>query len=79
MSLDVNKDDLLRYIDRIERVDDELDNLKADRKEIMKELKAVGFDPKAFSHVIKERKRSKQERDEERAIFSTYEAAAGIE
>lgn len=75
----INNEQLMQFVDRIEHVDDELDNLKADRKEIINELKDNGFDVKAFNHIIKERKRTKAERDEERAIFSTYEAAVGID
>lgn len=75
----INNEQLMQFVDRIEHVDDELDNLKADRKEIINELKDNGFDVKAFNHIIKERKRSKEERAEERAIFGVYEVAAGID
>ena len=76
---EIDNQRLLSFVERVERVDDEIDALKADRKEIIKELKEEGFDVKAFKHIIKERKRTKGERDEERTIFDIYEAAVGIE
>ncbi len=76
---EINNTQLMQFVERIERIDEELDSLKADRKEIVKEAKENGFIPKALNHIIKERRRSREERNEEKAIFETYEVAAGIE
>ena len=76
---EINNEQLLQFVERVERIDDEILNLKEDRKALIKEIKESGFDVKAFNHIIKERRRSKQEREEERTIFSIYEAAVGID
>ena len=76
---DINNEQLLQFVERVERIDEEIDDLKTDRKALIKEVAESGFDKKAFAHIIKERKRTKSERDEERTIFDIYEAAVGIE
>lgn len=73
----INKD-LLSFVERIERINDDIDDLRADRKNVLDEAKESGFDKKALQHVIKERKRTREERDEERAIFDSYENAVGL-
>ena len=73
----INKD-LLSFVERIERINDDIDDLRADRKNVLAEAKESGFDKKALQRVIKERKRTPQERDEERAIFDSYENAVGL-
>ena len=65
-------------IERIERLEEEKSGIQSDIKDIYAEAKGAGFDVKALKHVIKQRKKSKAERDEEDAIFSTYEKAVGL-
>lgn len=73
----INKD-LLSFVERIEKINDDIEDLRLDRKNVLEEAKEAGFDKKALQHVIKERKRTPQERDEERAIFDSYENAVGL-
>lgn len=70
---------LKSIIERIERVDDEINEMKQDRKDILLEAKSAGFDPKAINHVIKQRRKNKQQREEEELLFATYEKAVGLE
>lgn len=70
---------LKSIIERIERVDDEINDLKQDRKDILLEAKGAGFDPKAINHVIKQRRKNKQQREEEEMLFTTYEKAVGLD
>ena len=42
------------------------------------EIKAVGFDVKVMRQILKLRKKSKDDRDEEDAILSTYLHALGM-
>lgn len=74
----LNVDRLKSLISRIEHVDEEVNELKEDRKGIMLEAKQAGFDTKAITYVIKQRKKSKQQRDEEELVFETYAKAVGM-
>jgi uncharacterized protein (UPF0335 family) len=69
---------LTSIIERIERLEEEKKGIQNDIKDIYAEAKGVGFDVKALKHVIKQRKKSQAERDEEDAIFTTYEHAVGL-
>lgn len=70
---------LKSIIDRIERVNDEIDGLKADVKEIYAEAKGNGFDTKVIRAIIKLRKLSAADRQEMDALMETYMAAIGME
>lgn len=74
----LNTDRLKSIIERIESVDSEINDLKEDRKGIMLEAKSAGFDTKAITYVLKQRKKSKAQRDEEELVFETYEKAVGL-
>lgn len=70
---------LKSIIDRIERLNDEIDGLKADVKEIYAEAKGNGFDTKVIRAIIKLRKLSAADRQEMDALMETYMAAIGME
>lgn len=74
----LNIDRLKSIVERIEAVDEEINGLKEDRKGIMLEAKSAGFDTKAITYVLKQRKKSKAQRDEEELVFETYERAVGL-
>ena len=74
----LNIDRLKSIVESIEAVDEEINGLKEDRKGIMLEAKSAGFDTKAITYVLKQRKKSKQQRDEEELVFETYERAVGL-
>lgn len=74
----LNTDRLKSIVSRIESVDEEINALKEDRKGIMLEAKSAGFDTKAITYVLKQRKKSKAQRDEEELVFETYERAIGL-
>lgn len=74
----LNTERLKSLIERIEHADEEINELKEDRKGIMLEAKQAGFDTKAITYVIKQRKKSKQQRDEEELVFETYAKAVGM-
>lgn len=67
------------FIERIERVEEELDAAKGDRKEIYDELKGEGFDGKAVRKVIRIRKMDRAKRQEEEAILDLYLSTLGID
>jgi uncharacterized protein (UPF0335 family) len=66
---------LVGYLDRIENIDDEIDGLKDDRKEVFSEAKAAGIDVKVLRKVIARRRRDKNELAEEDNMIAAYEDA----
>ena len=73
----VSAQQLKSIIDRIERVSEEIDGLKADVKEIYAEAKGNGFDKKAIRKIVAARRKSQQERQELEALIDTYASAIG--
>lgn len=72
---------LRSIVERYERVSDEIEELNDDRKEILAEAKANGYDPATIRKVAKlknERPDQKTKRLEREAIFETYLAALGL-
>ena len=69
---------LKSLVERIEHLEEEKRVIQDDIKDIYAEAKSAGFDTKALKHVIKLRKKSKAERDEEDLIFTTYEKALDL-
>lgn len=69
---------LRQFIERIERLEIEKQNLVADIKEVKSEAKANGFDVKAINEILKLRKKNKSEIEEEEYILDTYKRALGM-
>lgn len=63
---------LRQYIEKAERLEEEIAALKADLKDIFLEAKGEGFDPKIMKKVISLRKKDRNEREEEEALVATY-------
>ena len=63
---------LLAFVERIERVQEELRATQEDRKEIYSELKGVGFDVAVVKKIVAQRKRDRDEVQEEEALMDTY-------
>ena len=68
---------LRALIERLERVDGDISDLKEDRKEILAEAKGGGFDVKIIRLLIAERKRDPDERSEQETLLDLYRAALG--
>lgn len=75
---ELNNERLISLVERIEHIDSEINDLKDDRKGILLEAKSAGFDTKALNHVVKQRKMSKQQREEMEELFTIYEHAVGL-
>ena len=69
---------LKSLVERIEHLEEEKKSIQDDIKDIYAEAKGAGFDVKALKHVIKLRKKSQAERDEEDMLFTTYEKALDL-
>ena len=73
------KDDRLKsLIERVERLEEEKNNLLTDIKEVFSEAKGLGYDPKIMRQVLIIRKMDIDERLEQEALLDTYRNALGI-
>lgn len=68
-------DHLLSFVERIERLTEEIDALGDDRKEVFSEAKGTGFDSKTLRKVIARRKMHNDDRMEMDALQQMYEDA----
>ena len=69
---------LRQLIEQIERLEEEKKGLSDDIKDKFLEAKSVGFDVKALRQVIRLRKKSQTDREEEEAILEVYLHALGM-
>lgn len=74
----VAPDRLRAFLERIERVTEEISALTADRSEIFAEAKATGFDTKAMRALLKLRAQDHAQRQEEAAMLRLYADALGM-
>lgn len=69
---------LRQFIESIERLEEEKKGLAEDISDKFAEAKALGFDVKIMKQVLRLRKKSKTDRDEEEAVLATYLHAMGM-
>jgi uncharacterized protein (UPF0335 family) len=60
------------FVERIEQLDAELQELNESKKEVFSEAKAEGFDVKILKEIIKLRKQDQEERDERDSLLDLY-------
>jgi uncharacterized protein (UPF0335 family) len=70
---------LKAFVERIERIEEELSGLQGDRKDVYLEAKSSGFDAKVIRRLIAERKRDAAEREEEEVLLALYRTALGMD
>jgi uncharacterized protein (UPF0335 family) len=68
----IARDQLRAFIERVERVEEEIASLNTDKSDIYKEARAVGFDVKVLRKVVAKRKLETHVREEQDAIFDMY-------
>jgi uncharacterized protein (UPF0335 family) len=69
---------LRSIIERVERLNEEVADLKGDIGDIFLEAKGNGFDPKTIRQIIKLRALSEAERTEQEAMLDLYMHALGM-
>jgi uncharacterized protein (UPF0335 family) len=69
---------LRQLVEQIERLEEEKRALADDIRDKFAEAKAVGFDIKALRQIIRLRKKSATDRQEEEAVLATYMHALGM-
>ena len=60
------------FVERIEQLETELQELSESKKEVFAEAKAEGFDIKILKEIIKLRKEDKDKRDERETLLDMY-------
>jgi uncharacterized protein (UPF0335 family) len=65
-------DRLRSFVERIERLDEEIKGLTEDKKDVFAEAKGEGFDVKILKEVIRLRKQDEDERDERESLLDVY-------
>jgi len=60
------------FVERIERLETEISELNADKSDIYKEARGMGFDVKALRKVVAQRKLDPADREERDAMFDLY-------
>jgi len=74
-----NKDEVLQYISRIEKLEEEKKATGEDIKEVYSELKSNGYDSKIIRKLVSIRRKTKEERQEEETLLELYMNAIGME
>ena len=69
---------LRQLIEQIERLEEEKKALAGDIRDKYLEAKGVGFDVKALREIVRLRKKSQTEREEEEGILEVYMHALGM-
>ena len=65
-------DRLRSFVERIERLEEEIKALSDDKKDIYVEAKGDGFDVKILREVVRLRKQDEKERDEHDSLLDVY-------
>lgn len=69
---------LNKFIDRIERLEEEKKGLLDDIREVYSEAKGQGFDTKVMRQIIKLRKMDHADRQEQSFLLDEYKKLVGI-
>lgn len=72
------KNYLLSFIERIERLEEEKKAIMEDIKEIYAEAKGAGFDVKTMRQIIRLRKMDAADREEHEFLINSYSHAVGL-
>ena len=72
-------DQLRRYIERVERLEEEKRALMADIRDVYSEAKHSGFDPKTMRQIIKLRTMDSDLLAEQDTLLTTYREALGLD
>ena len=76
----IKKEDykLKSFIERIERLLEEKNNINFDIKEVFSEARSMGYNPTIMRKILALRKMDIDERLEQEALLNTYRNALGI-
>ncbi len=63
---------LRSFVERIERIDEDLKAMNEEKKDVFAEAKGEGYDVKILKEVIRLRKQDRDERDEHESLLDLY-------
>ena len=69
---------LKQYIEQVERLEEDKQGIAADIRDKYSEMKANGYDTKVVRQLVKLRKLSPNDREEQDAVLHTYMHAVGM-
>lgn len=69
---------LRQFVEQIERLEEEKKAIAGDIRDKYAEAKALGFDVKALRQIVRLRKKSLTERQEEESVLEVYMHALGM-
>ena len=65
-------DRICAFVERVERIDEEVKALNEGKKEVFAEAKGEGFDVRVLREILRLRKQDKNERDEQESLLDLY-------
>lgn len=69
---------LVSYIERIEKLESDANNIKSDIREVYAEAKSVGYNPKIMRAIIKLRKMEEADKVQQDEELEAYRVALDI-
>jgi uncharacterized protein (UPF0335 family) len=72
------KEQLVQYITRIEKLEEDKKIIGEDMKELLQDAKNNGFDIKTMKHILKLRRMDREKLAEEDALIELYREAVGV-
>ena len=74
----ISGNQLRLFIEKVERLEEEKNDLMENLREVFAEAKSVGFDVKIMKQIIKLRKMKKEDVVEQEELLDIYKAALGM-
>ena len=74
----VAAEELKQFVERIERLEEEIAATNGDKRDVYAEAKGRGFDVKAIRSILRIRRMDHVQRQEEEAILELYLQALGM-
>lgn len=74
----ISVEQLNSFIERVERLEEEMANIRSDIREIYAEAKSVGYDPKIMKVILRLKKLDEADRNELDELTDTYRTALNI-
>lgn len=78
MNKEIDAGALLRFVERIENLEQDAKNIAEDIKEVYSQAKAQGYDPKYIKQCIKLRAKDADQLAEEDELLEMYRKALGL-
>lgn len=69
---------LKSFIERIEKLSGEKDDISADIRDVYAQAKGTGFDPRIMRIIVRLRKMESQDRQEQEELTELYKRAVGL-